>query len=188
MEQLWWSLDVWAFDADNAKPRLHDLKRRIATTQEQKSVWTRLHESLEAWRLSVRPVPTFATATVMCSLLLLPLALSYLENPTEGTPTRSGSTFADSSDSGQTIAVAEPTPAGVESAQAELEAYKARMFDAALQQSKSAQQQYPNGGDSSHGFVPRANAYSAYYNSYSTQPSVMTDTAPIRRIVPIPPR
>lgn len=182
LEQLWWTLDIWALDVDEAKPRLNDLKQRIQDSKNKKSAWLNFQESLLAWRQFFRPAPTFAMATVVCSLILMPWAVSLISNPTEAGHPASIQAVTDTSPaSSDMIASAEPTPLPQEEPAVEDNepgTYKERMFDAAIQQSRMAQNQYPSGAEASYGFVPSANAYSAYYNSLSTQPSVITDPMP----------
>ncbi len=100
LESVWWALDTWQMENVTTKPRLGDLRRRLAETKQVQPLWTRIRER---FALNVfRPLPAAAMATIACALLLYPMMQTVFD-PTSpvspGNPTMT-----------HTIAMATPSP------------------------------------------------------------------------------
>ena len=184
LEQTWWTLDTWSFETETIQPRLDDLKRRIALSKQTKSFWSRVADIGKSWQVSFRPVPALAMATLACLLFLVPFM------QTETTGNNPGPALANQS------VVAKPTPSSpvakaVSASLKKTDGKTAKRVDDKQRDQQFAEALQPGqvnraaiginnpddvgNVDSSRGFVPNADVYTAHYSNVPNQPSVMMD-------------
>lgn len=175
LEQTWWTLDVWEFEADYGQPKLGDFKRRVAETKQAKNPWLRFSEMMYAWQLHFRPAPTLAFATMACLLFLLPLFQDYVANNSSGIAPKLAN-HSEKKAKPQKDQIANATSA-IQSRDPEYIRWKEQRdhsFEMALRlgrmQDTSLGGTYPMNG-----FAPNADVYSAEMDSLSNQPFVSTD-------------